>query len=97
MASKVKASAGSFERLMLPRLNSIDGDLKAINTRIDSVERSQDSLKNEIRAEVKAGFASQDAKVEKLVLKLEEMDKKLDIDRRMTIIEAKVKELEKKD
>jgi hypothetical protein len=97
MASKVKAAAGSFERLMLPRLNSIDGDLKAINTRIDSVEKSQDSLKNEIRAEVKAGFASQDGKIEKLVLKLEEMDKKLDIDRRMTTIEAKVKELERKD
>jgi hypothetical protein len=97
MASKVKAAAGSFERLMLPRLNSIDGDLKAINTRIDSVEKSQDSLKNEIRAEVKGGFASQDAKIEKLVLKLEEMDKKLDIDRRMTIIEAKVKELERKN
>ena len=93
----MRAAAGSFERLTLPRLNSIDGDLKAINTRIDSIERSQGLLKNEIRAEVKAGFASQDAKIEKLVLKLEGMDKKLDIDRRMTIIEAKVKELERKD
>jgi hypothetical protein len=93
----VEAATGSFERLMLPRLNSIDGNLKAINTRIDSVERSQDSLKNEIRAEVKAGFAPQDAKIEKLVRKLEEMDKKLDIDARMTIIEAKVKGLERKD
>jgi hypothetical protein len=93
----VKAAAGPFERPMLPRLDSIDGNLKAINTRIDSVERSQDSLKDEIRAEVKAGFASQDAKIEKLVLRLEGMDKKLDIDRRMTIIEAKVNGLEKKD
>lgn len=92
----MKAGAGSFERLMLPRLNSIDGELKAINTRIDSFEKSQDSLKNELRAEIKAGFASQDGKIEKIVLKLEEMDRKLDTDRRMTILEAKVKELERK-
>jgi len=81
---------------MLPRLNSIDGELKAINTRIDSFEKSQDSLKDELRAEIKAGFASQDGKIEKIVLKLEEMDRRLDTDRRMTILEAKIKELERK-
>ena len=96
MASKLKAAAGSFERLTPPRLNSIDGELKAINTRIDSFEKSQDSLKDELRAEIKAGFASQDGKIEKIVLKLEEMDRRLDTDRRMTILEAKIKELERK-
>ena len=111
MAEKLKAAAGSFERLMLPRLNSIDGELKAINTRIDAtntridatntridgVEKSQNSLKAELRSEIKAGFAAQDAKIEKVALKLDEMDRKLDIDRRMTTIEAKIKELERKN
>ena len=32
-----------------------------------------------------------------MALKLDEMDRKLDIDRRMTIIEAKMKELERKN
>jgi len=96
---------------MLPRLNSIDSELKAINARIDAVngsidsvngridcvEKSQDSLKNEIRAEMKAGFATQNAKIERLALKLDEMDRKLDIGGRMTVVEAKVKELERKD
>jgi len=103
MASKVKAAAGSVERLLLPRLNSIDGELKAINTRIDAVNTRIDavqksvgdldkrltswidSLRNELRAEIRAV----DSKVDQL-------DKKLDIDRRMLIMEAKMKELEKR-
>ena len=96
MASKLKAAAGSFERLMLPRLNTIDGELKAINTKIDGVEKSAsenhknltaiiDSFKSEMRAELKAVNA-----------KVEQIDKKLDIDRRMLIMEAKMKELEKR-
>ena len=43
MASKLKAAAGSLERVLLPRLNSIDGELKAINTRIDAVHGKIDS------------------------------------------------------
>ena len=63
MASKVKGAVGSVERLLLPRLNSIDGELKSINTRIDSVEKSvntrmdtldmkMDSMKSELRTEM---------------------------------------------
>jgi uncharacterized protein YicC (UPF0701 family) len=36
MATKVKQAMGSVERILLPRLNSIDGELRSINTRIDS-------------------------------------------------------------
>jgi hypothetical protein len=103
VAEKLKAAAGSFERLMLPRLNSIDGELKAINTRIDgelkaintridSVEKSiaesdkrAESFRSEFRAELKT-----------MQTKLDHIDSKLDIDRRMMLIEAKMKDLEKR-
>jgi tetrahydromethanopterin S-methyltransferase subunit G len=114
MAEKLKSAAASFERMMLPRLNSIDGELKAINTRldgelkaintrldgvnsrIDGVEKSAgenhknlitiiDSFKSEMRAELKAVNA-----------KVDQIDEKLDVDRRMTIMEAELKELKKK-
>ena len=39
MAAKVKEAAGAVERILLPRLNSIDGELKSINTRIDEVDK----------------------------------------------------------
>jgi tetrahydromethanopterin S-methyltransferase subunit G len=109
VAEKLKAAAASFERIMLPRLNSIDGELKAINTRIDSVngridsvngridgvEKSAsdnhkslitiiDSFKSEMRAELRAVNA-----------KVDQIDKKLDIDRRMLVVEAELKELKK--
>ena len=43
MAAKVKGAVGSVERILLPRLNSIDGELKSINTRIDSLNTRIDS------------------------------------------------------
>jgi hypothetical protein len=100
MAEKLKAAAGSFERLMLPRLNSIDGELKSVNTKIDA-------LRNEFRSEIKVvdtRVTEMDKRLstrveemdKRLSSKLEDMDRKLDIDRRMTIIEAKLKDLEKR-
>jgi hypothetical protein len=92
MAEKLKAAAGSFERLMLPRLNSIDGELKAISTRIDGMETSiaesdkrAESFRSEFRAELKT-----------VQTKLDHIDNKLDIDRRMMLIETKMKDLEKR-
>ena len=104
MASKLKTAAGSFERLMLPRLNSIDGELKAMNTRIDAVngriddsvrglaaridesDKRAESFRSEFRAELNA-----------VQTKLEAIDQKLDVDRRMTTLEAKLKDLEKRN
>ena len=44
MATKVREAAGTVERILLPRLNSIDGELKSINTRIDSVNTRIDEM-----------------------------------------------------
>lgn len=92
MAEKLKAAAGSFERTLLPRLNSIDGELRAINTRVDGMEKSiaesdkrTESFGSEFRAELKT-----------MRTKLDHIDSKLDIERRMTIMEAKLRDLEKR-
>ena len=88
MAEKIRKGAGAVERLLLPRLNSIDGELKAINTGIDGVnnrmdgfEKTMDSMKGELRAEIKV-----------VDTKIEQLDRKLDIDRRITVMEAKLQE-----
>jgi septal ring factor EnvC (AmiA/AmiB activator) len=110
MASKVKAAAGSLERILLPRLNSIDGELKAINIRIDSKDTKIDgveksisesdkragSFRGEFRAELKAMNSKLEAKIDSVLSKVDHIDQQLDIDRRVTIIEAKMKELEKR-
>ncbi len=76
----------------MPRLNSIDGELKAIHTRADDMEKSiaesdkrAESFRSEFRAELKT-----------MHTKLDHIDSKLDIDRRMTIMEAKLRDLEKR-
>jgi len=51
-----------MERLLLPKLNEITGELKAIHTRIDAVEKGITSLRNEMLAK----FEAADAKVESL-------------------------------
>jgi hypothetical protein len=114
VAEKLKAAAGSFERLMLPRLNSIDGELKAMNFkvdagfsrldgRIDNVEKSVSALRSELKSDIRAAETSIRAVQTKVSemdkrfsSKLDEMDRKLDIDRRMTIMEAKLRDLEKR-
>jgi vacuolar-type H+-ATPase subunit I/STV1 len=103
MAEKLKAAAGSFERLLLPRLNSIDGELKSINAKVDGIEKSinakVDGIEKSIsesdkRAEsFRAEFR---AELETMHTKLNHIDNKLDIDRRMTIMEAKLRDLEKR-
>ena len=97
MASKVKSAASSLERLFLPRLNSIDGELKAINTRIDAVHGRIDGVEKSIGESDKRteSFRSEfRAELKTMSSKLDHIDQKLDIDRRVTIIEAKMKELE---
>jgi hypothetical protein len=44
MSSKVREAVGSVERILLPRLNTIDGELRSINTRIDSVNTRIDEM-----------------------------------------------------
>ena len=39
MATRVKQAASAVERILLPRLNSIDGELKSMNTRIDEMDK----------------------------------------------------------
>jgi vacuolar-type H+-ATPase subunit I/STV1 len=110
MASKLKTAAGSFEKLMLPRLNSIDGELKAMNTRIEAVNGRIEAANGRIDNSVKGLTARMDesdkraesfrnefrAELNVVQTKLEAIDQKLDIDRRMNILEAKFKDSEKR-
>ncbi len=53
---------GWVERLLMPKLNEITGEIKAIHTRIDGVEKEVTSL----RSEMMTKFEAADAKVESL-------------------------------
>ena len=82
MAEKVP---GWLERLLLPKLSTIEGELKSINTRIDSlgdkIESAEDKLNTRIdsvedkidslRNELKADITRVDQKIDSLSEKME--------------------------
>jgi archaellum component FlaC len=61
MATKVREAAGTVERILLPRLNSIDGELKSINTRIDSVNTRIDEMDKRMNIKFEAAQAQIDS------------------------------------
>jgi chromosome segregation ATPase len=96
MASKVKGAIGSVERILLPRLNSIDGELKVVNTRIDgtntridTLDTKVDSLKSELRTEMASNKNEIKADIRAL-------SDKIDILPRLAILEAQMKEMQRK-
>jgi hypothetical protein len=112
MAEKVVGgSLGTLKKAIQlalgPDLESIKKDLADLKSevRVIGVKQGEmdkrftssiDSLRNELRSEIKAVDSKLEAKVDSVLSKVDQIDKKLDIDRRMTIMEAKMKEIERK-
>jgi restriction endonuclease S subunit len=80
-----------IERLVIPSLNEIKGELKAINTRIDSVEAQISSLRNETKAEITSLRHETKAEIEglrkEMLSRFETTDNKIDSLRNETKME----------
>ena len=75
---------GWIERLLLPDLNEMKGELKAINTRIDSTNERIDSLRNEMnsmRNETEAETAS--LRIE-MTVRLDSLEKRIPVIEELT-------------
>ena len=80
---------GWIERLLMPKLNEITDELKALHTRIDGVEKEVTSL----RSEMMTKFEAADAKAESL---RNEMISRFDaVDSRLDSLEARLPVMEK--
>ena len=78
LTSKIPSWIQSF---LLPELESIKGELKAINTRIEELDKRIESLRNEMIARFEAVNS-----------RIDSLDKRLDIAERLAVIEAKLRE-----
>ena len=80
-----------IEKLLLPKLNEITGEIKAIHTRIDSVEKGITSLRNETMAK----FEAADVKVESFrkETKIEITSLRNELLAKFEVADAKVKNL----
>jgi tetrahydromethanopterin S-methyltransferase subunit G len=88
---------GWLERVLLPRLSEMAGDIKAINARIDGLDNKIDAVDAKLSAKIDAVDARLAARIdgaeEKLSTKIDELDKRLDIVQRLAVLEAKMGEL----
>lgn len=81
---------GWLERVLLPQISEVKGELKAMNARMDGefkaihaeIIRVEDKLSTDI-----------DAVEEKLVTKLDELDKRMDMTQRLVKVEEQLKQL----
>ena len=83
MAEKVP---GWLERVLLPQISEVKGELKAMNTRIVGLE-------GKMEGEFKAVHSEITRVEEKLGTKIDELDKRLEVTQRLAVVEEQVKEL----
>ncbi len=80
MAEKVP---GWLERILLPQISELKGEIRAINARFDGLE-----------GKVEGEFAAVHSEIKWLDGKIESLDKRMDFSQRLAIVEEKVQELQ---
>ncbi len=81
-----------IEHLLLPKLSTIEGELKAINIRIDSVEDQVGSLRNEMLSKFEATDNKIDSLRNEMLSKFEGVDIKItSLDERITSLRNEAK------
>jgi polyhydroxyalkanoate synthesis regulator phasin len=92
-----------IERLLLPKLNEITGEIKATHTRIDSVEKEIVDLRNEMLTKfdaLDAKVAAADAKVDsvrnEMISRFDSLETRMPMMEKIAELEVRLAEIEKK-
>ncbi len=96
-----------IERLLLPKLSEISGNIKALDAKIDSTNERIDSLRNEtkieigsLRNETKTEITSVRKEIEGLRIemnvKFDSLEKRIPVIEEITALKLRIAELEKK-
>jgi Skp family chaperone for outer membrane proteins len=97
MAEKVP---GWFERVLLPQISELKGELKAMDAKMDAEFRIVHSELGSLDQKLSQRIESLDQKLSQRIdgtnRRLDESDKKLDMVQRVAVLEAKVQELQSK-
>ena len=94
---------GWIERLLLPKLNDITGEIKAIYTRIDAVEKGVASLRNEMMTKFEAmdvkvdsKFEAMDSRFDAMEFRFDSLEARLPVMEKMAEFEVRLAEIERK-
>jgi chromosome segregation ATPase len=98
---------GWIERLLMPKLSEISGDIKAINARIDSTNEKIDSLRNETKTEITSlrteiTSLRNETKMEisslrtEMTVRLDSIEKRIPVIEEIAALRIKIAEIEKR-
>ena len=97
MAEKVP---GWLERVLLPQISDLKGELKAMDAKMDAEFRVVHSELGSLDQKLSQRIESLDQKLSQRIdgtnRRLDDSDKKLDVVQRVAVLEAKVQELQSK-
>ena len=85
-----------MERLLLPKLNEITGEIKAIHTRIDAVEKEIVSLRNEMVAKFEVADVKMISRFETVDARFNALEARIPARVELEEFEARLLEVEKK-
>ena len=89
MAPKIPAW---IQRILLPELESIRGELKAVNARIDALKISMEEMDRRLTSQIQSLRNEMIAKFETVNSRIDSLEKRLDVAERLAVIEAKLRE-----
>ncbi|KCZ72987.1 hypothetical protein ANME2D_00046 [Candidatus Methanoperedens nitroreducens] len=94
---------GWIKQVLMPELNEMKGELKAIHTRIDSVEVQIGSLRNEMNSKFEGmnyRFEKVDERIDSLrteiTVKFDSLEKRIPVIEKITALELKIADIEKR-
>jgi predicted nucleic acid-binding Zn-ribbon protein len=92
-----------IKQVLMPELSEIKGELKAIHTRIDSVEAQIGSLRNEMNSKFEGlnyRFEKVDERIASLRtemnVRLDSLEKRIPVIEELTALKLKIAEIEKR-
>jgi len=89
LASKIPAW---IQRILLPEFESIRGELKAVNARIDALKISMEEMDRRLTSQIQSLRNEMIAKFETVNSRIDSLEKRLDVAERLAVIEAKLRE-----
>jgi hypothetical protein len=97
MAEKIPAW---LERVLLPQISELKGEVKVLSTRIDAMDERLSSRIDSLDEKLSSRMDGLDTKMDlvdkKLSSKIDELDKRFDMTQRLAVVEAQLKDLRAK-
>ncbi|HIH45250.1 MAG TPA: hypothetical protein HA257_09360 [Candidatus Methanoperedenaceae archaeon] len=87
---------GWIERMLLPRLSEISGEIRALDTKIDSLRNETKAEVESLRKEIQYRFEATDSKFETLNAKIDSLDKRIPVIEEITALKIKIADIEKR-